>query len=112
MADPAASRWRGQRGRLEVWYASATDRPSGDGIWLQGDSVSTGPDRLTGTAGEFAWDLAWSSDEAPIWTLPRATWEREALPSAQVVVAPRARFTGTITAANRGVDFDGLGNIA
>jgi hypothetical protein len=159
MADPAAPRWRGQRGRLEVWYASATDRATGEGlwihhervaptdgeayshgwiarypaggtpsyarfgpdsasvpdgaaIWLQGDSVSTGPGRLTGTAGEFAWDLAWSSNEPPMWTLPKSLWEREALPSAQVVAAPRASFTGTITEANRSINFDGLGNIA
>jgi len=74
--------------------------------------VSTGPERLTGTAGEFAWDLRWSSEQLPIWTLSKAMWQREALPSAQVVVAPRATFRGTITESGRATDFDGIGNIA
>jgi hypothetical protein len=164
MADPAAPRWRGQPGRLEVWYATLTDRPTGDGVWihheriaptadnpgnegpyshgwvarfpaagppaaarfgpsaatlpdggkvwLHGPDVTTGPARLTGTAGEFAWDLSYVSDEPPIWTLPRSMWEREALPSAHVVVAPRAAFQGTVTQAGDSFDIDGLGNVA
>jgi hypothetical protein len=159
MGDPAAPRWRGQRGRLEVWYASATDRATGDGVWihhervaptegdpychgwiarypaggapsvarfgpdpagppdrgggwLQDKNVSTGPERLTGTAGTFTWDLKWTGEEPPMWTLPQAMWERELLPSAHVVVAPRATFRGTITESGHATDFDGIGNIA
>jgi hypothetical protein len=161
--DAAAPRWRGQRGRLEVWYATFTDRGTGDGwwihhervaptggnvsseayshgwvarfpaaggsavtrfgpdpaplpgggaMWLRGATVSTGPERLAGTAGEFGWDLVHTSSEPPIWTLPKAMWEREALPSAQVVAVPRATFRGVVTHADQEFDIDGLGNIA
>jgi hypothetical protein len=67
---------------------------------------------LKGTAGEFSWDLTYRSDEPPIWTLPRTMWEREALPSAQVVVAPRATFRGRLTQGNDSIAIDGLGNVA
>lgn len=159
MVDPAASRWRGQRGRLEVWYATATDRRTGDGLWihhervaptdgepyshgwiarypaggapsyarfgpdpaaltdragawLQGASVSTGPNHLTGTTDDWSWDLTWTTDEKPIWTLPKAMWVREALPSAHVVMSPRAAFTGTVDEAGVTTRFDGVGNVA
>jgi hypothetical protein len=39
-------------------------------------------------------------------------WEREALPSAQVVAAPRATFRGTVNQAGESIDFDGVGNLA
>ncbi len=36
----AASRWRGQSGRLEVWYTSITDPVTGAGIWLHHELVA------------------------------------------------------------------------
>jgi hypothetical protein len=35
-----ASRWRGQPGRLEVWYATFTDPASGEGFWLHHELVA------------------------------------------------------------------------
>jgi hypothetical protein len=34
VAELGRSRWRGQRHRLEVWYATFTDTATGDGYWL------------------------------------------------------------------------------
>lgn len=89
--DVWAPRWRGQRGRLEVWYATFTDRTSGAGLWLHHEHVvppDTGdltrawmawfpadgppqwerceaieltPTGSAGSAGELSWDLTWDS---------------------------------------------------
>ena len=42
-ADWWAPRWRGQQGRLEVWYATATDTETGTGIWVHGETVARTP---------------------------------------------------------------------
>jgi hypothetical protein len=40
-----APRWRGQPGRLEVWYATVTDAATGTGFWVHHEVVSpTEPD--------------------------------------------------------------------
>lgn len=91
--DVWSPRWRGQRGRLEVWYGTFTDRASGAGLWLHHEHVvppaegdltrawvawfpTDGPPRWercdaidltptgsTGSAGALAWDLTWDSSE-------------------------------------------------
>jgi hypothetical protein len=40
LADLARPRWRGQRHRLEVWYATFTDLATGDGYWLHHEVVA------------------------------------------------------------------------
>lgn len=140
----AAPRWRGQPGRLEVWYATLSDPDSGAGLWLHHELVAPvagqgrpyrhgwatwfpsdappvterfGPElaeptpepqwfagagtrvaleELSGRAGCVAWDLRWDDAGSPLWTFPRAAWERELLPGAQVVLAPTADFTGSL----------------
>jgi hypothetical protein len=152
-------RWRGQRGRLEVWYATATDGATGNGLWVHheriapadgdpyahgwialfppgeapiverygpepyGDpddgqwftsaSASVGPGRFCGTAaGESAWDIGWTAAEPPMWTLPKRMWARERLPSAHVVLAPKAAMSGTVEVAGRAVSLTGVGAIS
>lgn len=147
MGDLLSSRWRGQRGRLEVWYTTLTDPATGTGVWLHHELVAPsdggparahgwatvfapgerpalgrfGPcgrhdpdgdvfvaggvrmstDRLTGSAGDLAWDLRQSGGGAPLYTFPRWAWERELLPAAQIVPAPTAAFTGTVSVAGQ-----------
>ena len=38
--DTLAARWRGQRGRVEVWYLTATDPATGTGLWTHAELVS------------------------------------------------------------------------
>ena len=40
VADLGRPRWRGQRHRLEVWYATFTDFATGDGYWLHHEVVA------------------------------------------------------------------------
>ena len=63
--DPIwGARWRGQAGRLEVWYATFTDAASGDGLWLHHEHVApTG----TGTPSTTAWAAAFPVDGEPSW---------------------------------------------
>jgi hypothetical protein len=155
-----APRWRGQSGRLEVWYATATDHATSTGVWVHHEriapthgeayahgwvalfppgeppvveryerepapsatdaedwfvsaSASVGPGRFrgSGTAGA-QWDLQWSGGERPMWTLPRRVWERELLPSAHVVVSPKATLRGEVHIGERQLDLDGIGAVA
>jgi hypothetical protein len=154
----AAPRWRGQSGRLEVWYATLSDPVTRAGLWVHYETVSptsargrdpyahgwvswfpaegpphterfgpepvapaTGPvwlnvadarissEELAGRAGSLAWDLSWKDSGTPLWTFPRPAWEREVLPGAQVVLAPTAQFTGSVTVGGTTHRVDGWG---
>jgi hypothetical protein len=143
----AAPRWRGETGRLEIWYATLSDPLTHAGLWVHCETVAPtsgtgsndpyahgwvtwfpvdGPPRterfgpeptqpaagpawfsaagvraapgdLAGCAGSLAWQLRWKDTGAPLWTFPRVAWERQLLPGAQVVIAPTADFTGSVT---------------
>lgn len=154
----AAPRWRGQRGRVEVWYATATDAATGTGLWLHYEVVAplegepyahgwitvfppggaphvdrfgpepvapylSGPwfaaagtladrDRLEGKAGDSRWALDWEERAEPLRTFPGWAWNREVLPAAQVVVAPAATFTGTVSTPLGELAYDGAGAVA
>jgi hypothetical protein len=45
-----AARWRGQAGRLEVWYLTWTDRATGAGGWVHLETVSPTPSNGAGSA--------------------------------------------------------------
>ncbi|MCV7378608.1 hypothetical protein BST11_01165 [Mycobacterium alsense] len=72
-------------------------RPAAGAAWFDAAGVRVAREELAGRAGSLSWDLSWKDDDAPLWTFPRAAWERELLPGAQVVVAPTAEFTGSLT---------------
>lgn len=149
----AAPRWRGEPGRLEVWYATLSDPVTRAGLWVHHETVAPthgrpyghgwttwfpvdGPPRTerfgpeavepatgrawfqvgdarigceesAGRAGSLAWDVRWTDTGRPLWTFPRAAWEHGLLPGAQVVLAPTATFTGSVSVENTAHRLDG-----
>lgn len=57
-------RWRGQPGRLEVWYATGTDRRTGAGWWVHGETVAPTPAAEPFAHGWFAW---FPAEGPPLW---------------------------------------------
>jgi hypothetical protein len=57
-------RWRGQAGRLEVWYLTATDPRTGTGLWLHHEVVAP-----TDGAPAYAhgWVALFPPDREPVW---------------------------------------------
>src|SRR4051794_5701882 len=72
------ARWRGQAGRLEVWYTTITDQTTGTGLWLHTELVAP-------TAGDAAFLHGWAAvsppDAAPV-------WERFGPPDAESALPP------------------------
>jgi hypothetical protein len=71
---------------------------------------------LSGEADGASWDLRWEDSSDTLFTFPKVVWERELLPAAQIVVAPTARFTGTVALPAQGGivrhQVDGAGGLA
>jgi hypothetical protein len=82
-------------------------QPATGAAWFDAADVRVCGDQLTGHAGSFAWDLSWKDTGTPLWTFPRLAWERELLPAAQVVVAPGADFSGSLTIGDTARRVDG-----
>jgi hypothetical protein len=60
-----APRWRGEPGRLEVWYATITDAATGTGVWLHHEVVSpTEPDDRAPFA--HGWAAVFPHDGPPV----------------------------------------------
>jgi hypothetical protein len=81
--------------------------PAAGADWFNAAGVRVAEERLAGRAGSLAWDLSWADAGAPLWTFPRPVWERELLPGAQVVLAPTAGFTGSLTVDDTAARIDG-----
>lgn len=60
--DPMLSRWRGQPGRLEVWYTTLTDPGTGTGFWLHHELLA--PD--AGEARSHGWAAVFPPGERPV----------------------------------------------
>jgi len=60
-----ASRWRGQRGRLEVWYTTFTDPDSGTGVWLHHELVAPRDGR---TAYAHGWAAVFPKVGEPVFS--------------------------------------------
>lgn len=58
------NRWRGQPGRLEVWYLTATDPVSGTGLWLHHETVAPADG---GPAHGLGWIALFPVDGPPVW---------------------------------------------
>jgi hypothetical protein len=81
--------------------------PAASSAWFRVGDAHVGWEELAGRAGSMAWDLGWKDTSRPLWTFPRAAWERELLPGAQVVLAPTADFTGSVTVGDTAHRLDG-----
>ncbi|MEU9869705.1 hypothetical protein AB0C87_17840 [Actinomadura sp. NPDC048021] len=97
--DPLRSRWRGQAGRLEVWYTTLTDPATGTGVWIHHELVA--PDRGAADAGAaraHGWAAVFPPGEAPVlgrfgpeqWSAPE-----DAVFAAGPVEQTGGRLTGT-----------------
>ncbi|WP_211277764.1 hypothetical protein [Couchioplanes caeruleus] len=62
--DLLPSRWRGQPGRLEVWYATVTDPATGTGIWLHHELVAPADGS---PARAHGWAAVFPRDAPPVW---------------------------------------------
>ncbi|MEU6253997.1 hypothetical protein [Streptomyces sp. NPDC047043] len=65
------------------------------------DEVTATPGRLTGSAGDFRWDLTEQPLTEPLFTLPRWSWKRPLLPAAHMLPAARAEYDGTFSDGER-----------
>jgi hypothetical protein len=88
-------------------FGPAPAAPAAGDVWFDVAGVRAAPERLAGSAGSLAWDLSWKDAGTPLWTFPRAAWERELLPGAQVVLAPTAEFAGSLSVAETAIPLDG-----
>ena len=62
VADTLAPRWRGQRQRLEVWYATWSDPETGTGGWLHHELVAP----VEGDPYVHGWAAVFPADDKPI----------------------------------------------
>lgn len=83
-----------------VTLASANGQARSGGTWPSLTDAVLEPPLLRGQAGRLAWDLRWhdgpQGPAAPLFTFPQWAWAKEALPGAQVVPVPSARFAGML----------------
>ena len=57
------SRWRGQAGRLEVWYTTLTDPATGTGVWIHHELVAPSDGRAPYAHG---WAALFPPGESPV----------------------------------------------
>jgi hypothetical protein len=78
-----------------------SEQTAADGRWPSLPEAALEPPVLRGNAGRLAWDMRWEDGPAgpstPLFTFPEWAWSREALPGAQIVPVPAARFAGTLS---------------
>ncbi|MFF8848173.1 hypothetical protein ACF08N_36780 [Streptomyces sp. NPDC015127] len=68
--------------------------------------VSAFPGQLAGSAGDFAWKLTEESQDEPLYTFPRWSWQRPLLPAAQILPAAQAAYSGTIRHGDQNLTLD------
>jgi hypothetical protein len=61
--DLLRSRWRGQAGRLEVWYTTLTDPATGTGVWIHHELVAPDDGR---DAYAHGWAAVFPPGEEPV----------------------------------------------
>jgi hypothetical protein len=61
-AETLAQRWRGQMGRLEVWYVTLSDPPTGLGAWIHHELVSP----VSGDPHVHGWAALFRPESRPV----------------------------------------------
>lgn len=56
-------RWRGEPGRLEVWYTTVTDQATGTGFWFHTELVAD----VDGAARLHGWAAVFEPGAVPVW---------------------------------------------
>lgn len=93
-------------------FGPETIVPRSDGPWFCAGGAEMGPGRMAGAAEQLSWELDFSDPSPPLYTFPRAVWEHDVLPGAQVVPWPAARFRGTFALGTRRQVLDATGAVA
>lgn len=75
---------------------SPVDPTAPDGAWFGSADARAEWGDWAGEAEGISWELRWEDPSPPVWTFPKAAWQRELLPAAQVVAAPNALFSGRV----------------
>ena len=83
-----------------------------DGAWFRLGDVVVGDGVLRGTTASGAWDLTLTDAGPPLFTFPRAVWERHLLPGAQIVPAPAAEVRGHVRCGDVAAEVQGHGALA
>lgn len=83
----------------------------GDGEFFEAGDVVAEPGRRIGSAGkggeeEIRWELTYEDSSKPLYTFTKSAWEKQLLPSCQVVPSPQARFSGTISVGRKRIELD------
>jgi hypothetical protein len=70
--------------------------PGAAGRWFAAAGAEVAAGRLAGRAGAIRWELSHEEGGPPLFTFPAYVWERQLLPSSQVVPNPTAVFSGRV----------------
>jgi len=81
-------RGHGRPGRLEVWYATMTDRETGTGVWVHGETVAPNKD-VGGPVTSHGWVALFPADGEPVWARTGIT---EGDPAADADSRPSATY--------------------
>lgn len=114
--DPYTHGWTAifEPDREPVWerFGPVPAVPGGGGPWNEIDSCVVDDGVARGSAGSLGWDLTFDDDSPALYTFPKWAWERSILPGAQIVPAPSATISGSLTVDGRTIAMDGRGALA
>jgi hypothetical protein len=96
--DGMTARWRGQAGRLEVWYATLTDPATGTGFWLHTELVAPSNGDAPFIHG---WAAVFPPADAPVWDRFGPTPAEGALPP-NALVGSAGSLTWELTQSSTG----------
>jgi hypothetical protein len=86
--------------------------PVADSAWFRLGDVVVGDGVLRGTTDSGSWDLTLTGGGPPLFTFPRAVWERHLLPGAQIVPSPAAEVRGRVRCGDLEASVQGHGALA